>query len=278
MATMGSRSGGNLVRVGIVDDSVDIRRLVRSLFEEDDRFEVVGEGGDGIEAIELSSRLQPDLLLLDRQMPRLGGVEAIPEIRRVSPRTSIVLFTAKADSFVHHAAVSAGALGVIEKSAVDVVDRLAQTLLDHWSNPDAEIEIQVGPVPAAAAAEWIGNTRRIVTALRGDPTVLTEPPPSEVLDLFERFLAIWEEVNRATDVFSWTARAKSSDVHRLVEWWALVDGMSDDQLERLGVDWSSPEGRLFYHALTAAVLRALEDQAASQELVAALRRQWSTEA
>jgi DNA-binding NarL/FixJ family response regulator len=265
------------VRVLIVDDATDIRRLLRLLFEKDDRFEVIGEGEDGVEAIELADALQPNLILLDRQMPRLGGVEAIPELKRVAPRAAVILFTAKADAGAYHAAISAGALDVVEKSTVDVVDRLARTLLDHWSDPDAELQVQIGPVPTAATAAWIDNTRRILVALRAHPDVLSPPPPAAMLDLFERFLDIWDEINRGADEFFWSARAASSVVLELVEWWARIDGMSDDQLVELGVHWSSPEGRTFFHALAAAVLGALEQHAATQELAETLRRQWAAD-
>jgi CheY-like chemotaxis protein len=265
------------VRVLIVDDATDIRRLLRLLFEKDDRFDVVGEGVDGVEGIQLASELQPNLILLDRQMPRMGGVEAIPELRRVAPSAAVILFTAKADSGAYYAAISAGALDVIEKSTVDVVDRLAQTLLDHWSDPDAEVQVQIGPVATAATAAWIENTRRIVRSVRVHPEVLSTPPPAEILDLFERFLDIWEGVNRDADEFFWTARAASSDVLRLVEWWGVVDAMSDEQLAALGVHWSDPEGRTFFQALAAAVLGALEQHAATQELAGTLRRQWAAE-
>jgi len=262
------------VRLLIVDDAVEIRRLLHVLFEKDDRFEVVGSGSDGIEAIELAGALQPDLILIDRQMPRLGGVEAIPGISRVAPAAAVIVFTAKADAGAYHAAMSAGALDVIEKSADDVVERLATTLLDHWSRPDAEVQVQVGPVPTSATRAWIDNTRRILGSLRVRPDVLGQPMPTEILDLFERFLNIWDEINRGADEFFWTARAPSSEVRRLVEWWALIDSMSDAQLAELGVNWSSPDARIFFHALTGGVIKALEQHTAMNELVGTLRRQW----
>jgi CheY-like chemotaxis protein len=262
------------VRLLIVDDAAEIRRLLHLLFEQDERFDVVGSGSDGIEAIELAGVLQPDLILLDRHMPRLGGVEAIPEIRRVSPHSAVIVFTAKADAGAYHAAMSAGALDVIEKSADDVVERLAKTLLDHWSRSDAEIQVQIGPVPTSATRAWIDNTRRILGSLRLRPEVLGQPMPTEILDLFERFLNIWDEINRGADEFFWTARATSSDVRRLVEWWALIDSMSDAQLAELGVNWSSPEARIFFHALTGGVLAALEQHTAMTELAGTLRHQW----
>src|SRR5687768_4414011 len=103
------------LRVVLVDDAADIRMLLRLQLRRDARFVVVGEGADGLEAIELAERLQPDLMVLDRQMPVLGGVEAIDRIRRVSPGTAVVLYTATSDDETQHAALAAGALTVVDK-------------------------------------------------------------------------------------------------------------------------------------------------------------------
>ena len=265
------------MRVVVVDDAAEMRFLLRLLLEDDDRFELVGEGSDGVEAIELAEAHQPDLVVLDRQMPRMGGVEAIPEIQRVSPRSTVVLFTTCSDEGTYQAALSAGALDVLDKSvAADFVDRLSETLVDHWADPDAEVQVRVGPVPSAAARVWTENTRRILSALRLHPEILDEPVPTDVIDLFDRFLQRWDEVNRSSDEFVWTARAKSSEVTRLVEWWASVDRMSEEQLDALGVHWSPPDGEPFFEALTTGVLHALEAHATTQDLARTLRRQWPT--
>ena len=267
------------VRVVIVDDVPDMRRLLRELLERDDRFEVVGEGADGIEAIALSTSLNPDLLLLDRQMPRMGGLEAMPEIERGAPRTNVILFTANASAGTYHAALSAGALDVIEKSAdPGFVDRLANTLVDHWAQADAEVRVHIGPVASHAARLWIDSSRRILAALRLHSDVLSEPIPGDVLELFDHFLHTWEEISEGPEDFFWTARAKFSAVSQLIECWARIDGMSEEQAATLGIEWSPSEARPFYHALTEGVLDALEAHAASQELAKALRRQWTPEA
>jgi CheY-like chemotaxis protein len=263
------------VRVVIVDDMTDVRALVRRLFERDDRFEVVAEGADGLEAIELAARLQPDLLVLDQQMPRLGGVEATPRIRAASPATAVVLFTARTDAGIHQAALSAGALDVIEKNiGPGLVDQLARTLVDHWASPDAELQMSIGPVASEAASAWIANTRLIVNAVRRRPDVLVPPPPADVLDDFSDLLDVWDEVTRSSDNFFWAARAAAVDVHRLVDWWARIDGMSDEQLRTLGVGWSPPAGEPFFLALAAGVLAALNAHPSTQDMARDLRRQW----
>src|SRR5437660_12749258 len=101
------------VTVAIVDDEPDMRHLLRLTFQFDERFQLVGEASNGKEAIALVEREHPKLIILDRQMPVLGGMEALPEIRRVSPESIVVLYTAAADVGTYQAAVGAGALAVL---------------------------------------------------------------------------------------------------------------------------------------------------------------------
>jgi DNA-binding NarL/FixJ family response regulator len=67
--------------------------MVRRILERDGRFEVVGEAKDGIEAVDMASRLQPCLVVLDLMMPRKDGATAIPEIRTASPSSRVVVLT-----------------------------------------------------------------------------------------------------------------------------------------------------------------------------------------
>jgi CheY-like chemotaxis protein len=265
------------VRVVVVDDSAPVRLVLRTVLSLDDRFEVVGEAVDGLEAIDLAAAVLPDLMVLDRDMPRLDGVRAIPRIRAVAPRCAIVLFTAASDAGTHQAAMSAGASEVLDKSALgpDIVDALGGALVAHLAELGATLGVRVGPVPAAAARAWISNTRRILAALRRDPDVLDEPVTDEVLDLFERFLVSWEGVASEAEVFSWQARAVPDEVRALLEQWAAVDRMTDLQLARLGVGWAPPEAEPFWVALTEGVVTALQEQAATQDLAAVLGEQWS---
>jgi CheY-like chemotaxis protein len=265
------------VRVAIVDDAPEIRRLLRLLLEADDRFEVVDEGTDGEEAIRLAARLTPDLLILDQQMPGLSGVEALPEIRRQAPGTAVVLYAGGADANLSGRALAAGALAVLEKLAVGsaIVDRLADILLGHLAGPEAEVELRLGPVDAAAARVWVANTTTIIAALRAHPEVLAERVPDDVLDVFDQFLETWQALAAATDNFYWAARAEVAEVERLVDCWARIDRMSDDQLETLGVHWSPPEGEPFFRALTACVLEAVSSRREMQALAAVLAGQWT---
>lgn len=260
----------------MVDDSDDIRALLRQLIELDDRFEFAGEGADGREAIGLVGTASLDVLILDQQMPVLTGMEALPEIRRTAPRTAVVIYSGEVDPRLKGRAVAAGAVTVLEKATVgaSIVDALADILLGHLASPEAEVEVRLGPVDSAAARVWVDNTAKIIGAVRAHPEVLDEPVPSEVTDQFLALLDTWCTLAQATEDFYWTARGDAVDVQNLVDWWAKIDRLTPEQLETLGVHWSPPKGEPFFHALTACVLEAISDRQDMEALVAVLKHQW----
>jgi CheY-like chemotaxis protein len=267
---------GQAITVAIVDDNSDVRKLLRLTFDLDDRFEVVGEATNGAEGIELVDRLRPRLVILDRQMPVLGGLEALPVIRERVPGTAVILYTAAADEGTYQAAVGAGALDVLEKTMLpeDLVDRLTRRLVERWAQPEADVEVRIGPVDAGAARVWIDNTTKLLAALRTRPDLLAEPVPPDVLDIYDRFLDSWRDLAAGGGEFYWVAGAKAGEVERLVEEWARIDQMTDAQLADLGWHWSPPEGEPFFVALTAGILAALEQHAETRQLAERLSQQW----
>ena len=82
----------------IADDNRSIRLLLRSFVETRTKFTVCGEAENGADAIEKAQQLQPDLVLLDLSMPLLSGAEAAVVLKRMMPRTKIILFTMHADN------------------------------------------------------------------------------------------------------------------------------------------------------------------------------------
>ena len=73
------------VRVLLVDDVADVRRLVRIALGLHGGFEVVGEAGAGVQAVELATRLGPDIVLLDLGLPDLAGRDVLSRVREVAP-------------------------------------------------------------------------------------------------------------------------------------------------------------------------------------------------
>ncbi|MHB1924875.1 MAG: response regulator transcription factor [Acidimicrobiales bacterium] len=261
-------AGLDAVRVLVVDDSPDIRMMLKLLLGRDDRFALVGEAANGAEAVEMAGLCLPDLVILDRQMPVMGGLEAIPLIREVSPGSDIVLYTAAAEEESEKAAIAAGAVGLLQKQtmALGLVENLARMLVDHWDSPDSEVEVRVGPVPSSCARLWVANSLAIVAALRAKPHVIGQPVPTDLLDYFESLLRSWDSVAQHTDVFVWVGRADPEAVKRVVEEWARVDSMGDEKLAELGCQWSGPEGRPFFIALSEAVIEALTRHESTRRL------------
>lgn len=272
----GHLSSDGRTRVVVVDDSEPIRRLLRLTFATDTRFELVAEGASGEEAVELVRRHRPDVVVMDRMMPGMGGLAALREVHRGCPATQIILYTAQADAHTRHVASSAGALAVIDKQVVtvDLVDIIARALVRHWAEEDANVEMTVGPVSSAAARVWVANTRHILACLRARPAVLDPPVPEDVLEAFERFLDGWAQ-SASTEEFLWVGRAPAEEVSRLVGHWAAVDSMTDEQLDELGCSWSPPEGEPFFAALTEGALKALAAHERTRELCARLALQWN---
>ena len=101
----------------IVEDHTLIREGLRSLLSSHPNLEVIGEAGDGREAIRQAERLSPTLILMDLSMPRMGGVEAIREIKKSQTKIKILALTVN-DSEEHVlAALKAGADGYILKDS-----------------------------------------------------------------------------------------------------------------------------------------------------------------
>lgn len=105
-------------RVLLVDDDTDIRHLIGLYLTRGGLFEVVGEAGDGIEAVEVAGQLEPDVVVLDVMMPRLSGHEAIPDVLAASPRSMIVMLSALASHEQEAPALNAGAFAYVEKTSI----------------------------------------------------------------------------------------------------------------------------------------------------------------
>jgi len=260
------------VRVVVVDDDEDIRALLRLQFSKDKRFDVIGEGSDGADAICLAAELHPDLMILDQQMPVRTGLDALGDIKTASPSTSVILYTANADFGMSQAAFEAGAVEVLEKVATGrgLVEQLVRTLAEHESS----IEIRVGPVSSAVARVWIANTRKILDAVVAHPEIAGTTIPPDVVEHFRSFFNQWDAVASASEEFRWIARAPADDIERVVTHWGEVDLMTDEQLDQLGVSWAPPEGAPFFEALTAGVFEGLSRHEQTKQLADRLGKQW----
>lgn len=108
-----------MTRIVIVDDHDLVRAGIRALLEQDSRFEVVGETGDGQEAIRLAARLRPDVMLMDVNLPGgIGGLEAAETIVRDHPDVKIIILTQYENREYIKRALRIGARGYLPKRAV----------------------------------------------------------------------------------------------------------------------------------------------------------------
>lgn len=105
------------VKVLVVDDSEDARFLLRKRLDQKRQFKIVGEAGDGAEALTRIEELQPDLVIMDVRMPGMDGVEATKQIRDRFPRVSVLAYSAFGDEDQMNAMREAGAVGYVLKDA-----------------------------------------------------------------------------------------------------------------------------------------------------------------
>ncbi|MDZ5697440.1 response regulator transcription factor [Chelativorans sp. M5D2P16] len=115
------------VRVLIAEDQTLIREgLITLLAQQDDNFEILPGAADGEQAIEFTRRYRPDVILMDLQMPRVGGIAATQRILREFPSTHIVVLTTFETDDLIFEAVSAGAKAYLLKDAR--IDEIAATI------------------------------------------------------------------------------------------------------------------------------------------------------
>jgi len=112
-------------RTLVVDDHPLTRSALVGLLEQHG-FPVVGEAGDGDEAIDAARSLQPDLVLLDLSMPNVGGLEALPRLRAAAPGCEVIVLTASGTDENLLAAIRGGAAGYLLKT--EPPERIAEFL------------------------------------------------------------------------------------------------------------------------------------------------------
>jgi hypothetical protein len=117
--------------------------------------------------------------------------------------------------------------------------------------------LRIGPVPSGAARVWTGHHLGSLAALRDQLDQLLFSLPVEVLEAFALLLAEWNRHSATGPVFEWQQVMDPLQVRMLVQYWANLDYLSDDQVEALGLSWSPPEGAEFVAALAEAVAVAL---------------------
>ena len=152
----------------VVDDHPIMRKALSDVLEESGRFVVVGQAGDGEEALRIAEALKPDVVVMDVIMPRKNGIEACQEIMELLPDTRVIVLTAATEEDAVIDAVAAGATGYLQKYSSP--EELVEAVLDV-----AEGRLRV---PDEAM-------KRVFAMLRGRRQ-LVSPQPMDKLTALER--------------------------------------------------------------------------------------------
>jgi DNA-binding NarL/FixJ family response regulator len=108
------------IRILVADDHGIVRKGLRFLLERQEDLEVVGEAGDGREAVRMAEELDPHIIVMDIAMPRLNGIDAAEQVLRRSPETSIIILSMYADEEYLTRALTVGVKAYLLKDSAEV--------------------------------------------------------------------------------------------------------------------------------------------------------------
>jgi DNA-binding NarL/FixJ family response regulator len=153
-----------MLRILIVDDHVLFRKGIAALLATRPGLQIVGEAGDGLEAIEIARETIPDVILMDINMPRCDGLEATRQIKREMPHVSIVMLTVSEDDKHLFDAIKSGAQGYLLKN---LEPYQLYDLLESLSKGEA-------PLSGVIAARILKEFSRPNPASADEPEVIDE--------------------------------------------------------------------------------------------------------
>jgi DNA-binding NarL/FixJ family response regulator len=163
------------IRLLLVDDNADLRFLVRTAVEARGGFEVVGEADNGRDGVERAREQQPDLVVLDLDMPSMGGLEALPLLRAAAPAAQVVVLSSFRREDYEGQVRAGGAIGYLEKGIT------ARRLVDELLAMAGLLEL-IGDVVAEVKASLDANTSSARDARRFVDEVLSRWQCRALLD------------------------------------------------------------------------------------------------
>ena len=173
----------------IAEDQTLVREGLRSLIATEKDYQVVGEAQDGLEAIRCTNRLKPDLVLIDLAMPKLSGISAIREIKRLEPATKIIALTFHTSDEYILAAFDAGADGYCLKSDtyIELITAIRCVLKGKkYLSPEISDKILEGFLEKKkerAASIWDNLTQREIEVLKLVAEGYSSPEIAELLGI-----------------------------------------------------------------------------------------------
>jgi len=163
---------GGRIRVLLADDHQLLRQAMRVMLEMHESIEVVADVSDGREAVQMTARLAPDVVLMDLAMPVLNGIEATAQIVKQNPRTKVLVLTSYMDDQRMLSALRAGAHGYVVKRS-DVNELLLAIQAVNLGNPYFSQSLAHGRSPV----------EYLLQAQRDKPTDALSSREREVLQL-----------------------------------------------------------------------------------------------
>jgi two-component system nitrate/nitrite response regulator NarL len=163
------QAGPRSVRIVVADDHTLLREAICELLGLEPGFEVVGEGGDGEEAVELAARLRPDIVLLDVEMPRNVPGETVRAIKAGSPASRVIMLTGHDSPQLVREMLEAGVAGYLHKS----IGRQGLT----------------AAIRGALEGDRNGGGRRLVMSVT-QGSLMADPAPSKLISPRERQILV----------------------------------------------------------------------------------------
>ena len=176
-------SSAERIRVMVVDDHPVVRSGLRDVLEASGRCEVVGQAGDGDEAVEMVEDLNPDVIVMDVIMPRKDGIDACREIMDRLPDTRVIMLTAATEEDAVIEAIAAGATGYLQK----------------YSRPEELVESVVAVAEGRLRIPE-ASVKTVFAMVRGDRRLFSHRPPDNLTALEREILTMFASGKSNTQI------------------------------------------------------------------------------
>jgi DNA-binding NarL/FixJ family response regulator len=215
------------IRILIVDDHAEFRQGLRAMLNSVPELELVGEAEDGAQTVQLALTLQPDIILMDLQMPKLNGVDATRQIVYASPHIGVIMLTMYDDDDSVFAAMRAGARGYLLKDVdaealLEAIRQVAhgEALIDPLVATKVLSEFRRLSDPTAAHPPLEQLTEGEMNVLRYVAQGLDNREIAEQLSLSESTIA-----NRLRDIYQklYVNNRTQAALYALRRGWATLD-------------------------------------------------------